>query len=512
MSPHPDLDRIFKAYDVRGVVPDELDEDVARRIGAAFAEWAGASRMAIGRDCRLSSPALAAALTEGATSRGVDVVDLGLASTDLLYFASGSLDVPGAMLTASHSPPRYNGLKFCLAGARPVGQDTGLADIRVLAERDAYASVSSVGRVEERNLLDAFADHVLSLSGASRFAPLTVVADTANGMGGLVVPAVFERLPVTLIHLFPELDGTFPNHPADPLDPENQRDLKREVVARTADAGLAFDGDADRVPRRRTGRGRERLGDHRARRQGHAGAVPGLDGRAQPDLLVGGARGDPRERWDTGSRTSGALVHQAGDGGDRRGLRRRALRPLLLPRQLPSRLGLIAAVVALEALSLAGRPLSEVLAPFRRYHASGEINSRVDDQTAKIEELAAAYRDGKLDRTDGLTVEFDDWWFNVRPSNTEPLLRLNVEARTAELLGNGPRRPSPSSEAKEVRREPGPRAARDPRLPERPRRGGVSGGRAGHRVRYVRLPVPVRDGIPVMLIDEAEKPTGKKRR
>ena len=152
--------------------------------------------------------------------------------------------------------------------------------------------------------------------------------------------------------------------------------------------------------------------------------------------------------------------------------------------------GLIAAVVALEALSLAGRPLSEVLAPFRRYHASGEINSRVDDQTAKIEELAAAYRDGKLDRTDGLTVEFDDWWFNVRPSNTEPLLRLNVEARTAELLGNGPRRPSPSSEAKEVRREPGPRAARDPRLPERPRRGGVSGGRAGHRVRYVRLPVP----------------------
>ena len=247
MGPHPDLGRIFKAYDVRGVVPDELNEDVARRIGAAFAHWAGAPRVALGRDCRLSSPSLAAALAEGITSRGVDVVDLGLAATDFLYFASGSLDVPGVMVTASHNPPRYNGLKFCLAGARPVGRDTGLAEIRALAERDAYPPAERTGSVERRDLLDAYTEHVLSFVDPASFRPLTVVVDTANGMGGLVVPRVFARLPVTLVHLYPELDGTFPNHPADPIDPENQRDLKREVLARGADIGLAFDGDADRV-------------------------------------------------------------------------------------------------------------------------------------------------------------------------------------------------------------------------------------------------------------------------
>ncbi|HEX5949598.1 MAG TPA: phosphomannomutase/phosphoglucomutase [Actinomycetota bacterium] len=435
VSPHPELDRIFKAYDVRGVVPDELDEDVARRIGAAFAEWAGAPRIAVGRDCRLSSPSLAGALTEGATSRGVDVVDLGLASTDLLYFASGSLDVPGAMLTASHNPPEYNGLKFCLAGARPVGQDTGLADIRALAERDTYAPASRVGGVEERGLLDAYADHVLSLVDVSRFAPLTVVADTANGMGGLVVPAVFERLPVTLVHLFPELDGTFPNHPADPLDPENQRDLKREVLARAADAGLAFDGDADRV---------FLVNEHA---EGVSGSeVTALVAKAMLERYPGStvvhnlicswavpevireAGGTP-VRTRVGHSFIKQVMAETGAifGGEHSG-------HYYFRDNYRADSGLIAAVVVLEALSIAARPLSEVLAPFRRYHASGELNSRVDDQSAKIEELAVAYRDGKLDRTDGLTVEFDDWWFNVRPSNTEPLLRLNVEARTAETL------------------------------------------------------------------------------
>ncbi len=435
VSPHPDLDRIFKAYDVRGVVPDELNEDVARRIGSAFAEWAAAPRIAIGRDCRLSSPALAAAFTEGATSRGVDVVDLGLASTDLLYFASGSLDVPGAMLTASHNPPEYNGLKFCLAGAKPVGQDTGLADIRALAERDTYPPAPRSGRVEERAILDAYADHVLSLVDASRFAPLTVVADTANGMGGLVVPAVFERLPVTLVHLFPELDGTFPNHPADPLDPENQRDLKREVLAHGADAGLAFDGDADRVF----------LVDERA--EGVSGSeVTALVAKAMLERYPGSTvvhnlicswavpevireSGGTPVRTRVGHSFIKQVMAETGAifGGEHSG-------HYYFRDNYRADSGLIAAVVVLEALSRAGRPLSEVLAPFHRYHASGEINSRVDDQAGKVEELAAAYRDGRPDRTDGLTVEFDDWWFNVRPSNTEPLVRLNVEARTAEML------------------------------------------------------------------------------
>ena len=241
-----DLDRIFKAYDVRGVVPDDLNEDLARRIGAAFAEFSGGPKVVIGRDCRLSSPDIAAALSAGITSRGVGVVDLGLASTDLLYFASGSLDLPAVMITASHNPKQYNGLKFCLSGARPVGVESGLLEIRAMTET-GLAPTGEPGLVEHRDLLPAYTEHVLTFLDASTMRPLTVAIDTANGMGGLVAPAVLERLPVTLHHLFPELDGTFPNHPADPIDPENQRDLRAAVLRHEADIGLAFDGDADRV-------------------------------------------------------------------------------------------------------------------------------------------------------------------------------------------------------------------------------------------------------------------------
>lgn len=435
VSPHRDLRRIFKAYDVRGVVPDDLDEDDARRIGAAFADWAGVEAIAVGYDCRVSSPSLAAAVREGIADRGIDVVDLGLASTDLLYFTSGSLDVGGVMLTASHNPPRWNGMKLCLPGARPVGQDTGLAEIRERAERDGVAPVPARGRIEERDLLDAYADHVLGFIDPANVRPLTVVADTANGMGGLVVPAVFERLPVTLVHLFPELDGTFPNHPADPIDPENQRDLKREVLARGADVGLAFDGDADRVF----------LVDERA--VGVSGSeVTALVARAilrrEPgakivhNLICSWAVPEVvREHGGTPIRTrvGHSFIKQvmaetgAAFGGEHSG-------HYYFRDNYRADSGLIAAVMVLEQLSLAEVPLSEVLAPFRRYHASGEINSVVEDRHAKIEEVAAAYAGGRADRTDGLTVEFDDWWFNVRPSNTEPLLRLNVEARTEELL------------------------------------------------------------------------------
>jgi phosphomannomutase len=431
---HPDLGSIFKAYDVRGVVPDELDEDDARRIGAAFAEWARVPAIAVGYDCRLSSPALAEAVREGIASRGTDVVDLGLASTDLLYFASGSLDVGGVMLTASHNPPRYNGLKFCLPGAKPVGEETGLAEIRVGAERDLGPS-EHTGATERRELLDAYADHVLSFVDASAMRPLSVVADTANGMGGLVVPAVFERLPVSLVHLFPDLDGTFPNHPADPIDPANQRDVKREVLARQADVGLAFDGDADRVF----------VIDERA--EGVSGStVTALVAAALLDREPGASvvfnlicswavREVIREHGGTPVRTrvghsfikqvmaeTGAIF-----GGEHSG-------HYYFRENYRADSGLIAAVVVLEQLSRADRPLSEVVAPFIRYAVSGEINRHVDDAKAKIEEISAAFADGRQDRLDGLTVEFDDWWFNVRPSNTEPLLRLNVEARTEALL------------------------------------------------------------------------------
>ena len=435
VSPHRDLGRIFKAYDVRGVVPDELDEDVARAIGAAFADWAGVSAIAVGRDCRLSSPSLSAALGEGIASRGTDVIDLGLASTDLLYFASGSLDVAGVMLTASHNPPAYNGMKFCLPGARPVGQDTGLAEIRVRAQSGVPSPAASKGIRRERDLLDAYADHVLTFVDVSALRPLTVVADTANGMGGLVVPAVFARLTVTLVHLFPELDGTFPNHPADPIDPENQRDLRREVLACAADVGLAFDGDADRVF----------LVDERA--EGVSGSeVTALVACAMLERHPGAPvvynlicswtvpevireHGGQPVRTRVGHSFIKQVMADTGAvfGGEHSG-------HYYFRDNYRADSGLIAAVVVLEQLSRADAPLSEVLAPFRRYRSSGEINSLVDDQAGKIEEIAVAYTAAHPDRTDGLTVEFEDWWFNVRPSNTEPLLRLNVEARTEELL------------------------------------------------------------------------------
>jgi phosphomannomutase len=430
-----DLSRIFKAYDVRGLVPDELDPTIARWIGAAFASWSGATEILIGRDSRLSSPELASAITEGATSRGVDVVDLGLASTDLLYFASGSLERPGVMITASHNPKDYNGLKFCLAGARPVGQDSGLGEIRALAEGGDDVLGRGNGTVARRDLLEAYVEHVLRFTDVEGMRPLTVAVDTANGMGGLVVPAVMSRLPVTLHHLFPELDGTFPNHPADPIDPENQRDLKAAVLEHGADVGMAFDGDADRVF----------LVDERA--EDVSGSVltalvaaamlerePGakvvhnlICSWTVPEVIR--EHGGIPIRTRVGHSFIKQVMAETGAifGGEHSG-------HYYFRDNYGADSGLIAAVIALGELSRSDRPLSELLRPFERYPASGEINTRVDDPHGTIERVAAALRDGRQDRLDGLTVEFDDWWCNVRPSNTEPLLRLNVEAKGEELL------------------------------------------------------------------------------
>jgi phosphomannomutase len=429
------LDRVFKAYDVRGVVPDELDAELARRIGAAFAAWTGLPRLVIGRDCRLSSPELAAAIADGATSQGMDVVDLGLASTDLLYFASGKLDLPGVMLTASHNPKQYNGIKFCLPGARPVGEDTGLREIRAIVEGPEPPPAEVRGSVQGRDMLGPYTEHVLGFVDPSAMRPLTVAADTANGMGGLVLPAVMARLPVTLHHLFPELDGTFPNHPADPLDPENQKDLKNAVLEYGADVGLAFDGDADRVF----------LVDEKAadvsgslltalvaramlRREPGAKVVHNLIcSWIVPETIR--AEGGVPIRTRVGHSFIKQVMAETGAifGGEHSG-------HYYFRENYRADSGLIAAVVALGELSSAGEPLSALLAPFRKYFDSGEINSKVDDQHGRIEEIAAALSDGRQDRLDGLTVEYDDWWCNVRPSNTEPLLRLNVEARSKELL------------------------------------------------------------------------------
>jgi phosphomannomutase len=436
-----DLGRIFKAYDVRGIVPDDLDEDAARRIGGAFADWARAPRIAVGYDCRLSSESLADAFRGGAVDRGTDVLDIGLASTDLLYFVSGALDVPGVMLTASHNPPQWNGLKFCREGAAPVGEETGLREIRALAERPPPPASVSKGTVDRERMLDAYVQHVLSFVDVSGMRPLTVVADTANGMGGLVVPAVFERLPFELVHLFPELDGTFPNHPADPINPENQRDLKRTVPERHADVGLAFDGDADRVF----------LVDEGAR-DVSGSLVTALVAEAMLEREPGASivynlicswtvpevireNGGVPVRTRVGHSFIKKVMADTGAvfGGEHSG-------HYYFRKNYSADSGLIAAVVVLEQLAYSGRRLSELLDPFRRYVGSGEINTKVEDQHGAMERVAAAFSDGRQDRTDGLTVEFDDWWFNLRPSNTEPLLRLNVEAKSDDLLKEGTER------------------------------------------------------------------------
>jgi phosphomannomutase len=430
-----DLSRIFKAYDVRGVVPDDLDIALVRDIGAAFAQITDGRAILIGRDCRLSSPDFAAALAEGITSQGSDAIDLGLASTDLLYFASGSQDLPGIMITASHNPKEYNGLKFCQPGARPVGEDTGLRDVRALVEAGIEPTPGPRGSIHQRDLLDAYVDHVLRFVDVDAMRRLTVVVDTANGMGGLVVPAVFARLPITAHYLFAELDGTFPNHPADPLNPENQRDLKAAVLEHSADVGLAFDGDADRVF----------LVDEHAedvsgslltalvaasmlRKEPGAKIVHNLIcSWIVPETIR--ANGGEPIRTRVGHSFIKQVMADTGAvfGGEHSG-------HYYFRENYRADSGLIAAVVALGDLSASGGSLSTLLAPYRKYWDSGEINSVVSDQQGKIEELAGILADGKQDRLDGLTVEFPDWWCNVRPSNTEPLLRLNIEARSKELL------------------------------------------------------------------------------
>jgi phosphomannomutase len=438
-----DLDLIFKAYDIRGTYPDQLDAEICRRVGAAFARFAGAPTILIARDMRPSGPELAGAFAEGASSQGVDVVDLGLASTDLMYYASGALDAPGAMFTASHNPAGYNGIKLCLTGAKPVGEDTGLAEIKQLATED-LAPAATTGGLTERDVLDAYAAHVRSFVDTSSLRPLKVVADTANGMGGYVAPKVFEGLPFEVEYLFQELDGTFPNHPADPIQVENLRSLQARVLETGADIGLAFDGDADRVF----------LVDEKAQpvsgslttallAKGILAKHPGetilhnlICSKSVPEVIR--ESGGTPVRTRVGHSFIKAVMADTGAvfGGEHSA-------HYYFRDNYRADSGLIASLIVLEQLSVSGQTLSELLAPLDRWAASGEINSRVDDTGAVIERIAERYESGQQDRLDGLTVDFGEWWFNLRPSNTEPLLRLNLEARTradcdartAEVLG-----------------------------------------------------------------------------
>ncbi|GII00907.1 phosphomannomutase/phosphoglucomutase [Planobispora takensis] len=429
-----DLAKIFKAYDVRGVVPGELDEETAEAVGAAFVEVTGADRLVTAHDMRTSSGPLAAAFARGATARGADVVHAGLGSTDLLYYASGSLGLPGVMFTASHNPARYNGMKMCRAGAVPVGGDTGLTEIRdrAAAILAAGGPGEGTGGVTERNLLRGYADHLRTLVDLSGIRPLKVVVDAGNGMGGYTVPAVFEGLPIETVPLYFELDGTFPNHEANPIEPENLRDLQKAVIDTGADIGLAFDGDADRcwvVDERGESVSPSTITALVASRElvKHPGSViihNLITSRGVPEIVA--ERGGTPVRTRVGHSFIKAEMAATGAvfGGEHSA--HYYFRDFWFADS-----GMLAAMHVLAALGEQDLPLSDILADYARYTASGEINSTVADQaaaTARVREVFAAREGVTFDELDGLTVSGPGWWFNLRPSNTEPLLRLNAEA------------------------------------------------------------------------------------
>ena len=426
-----DTDAIFKAYDVRGTYPDQLDEVVARAVGAAFARFAQSPRLVIGRDMRESGVSLSAAFSDGARGEGVEVVDLGLVSTDLLYFASGFLESPGAMFTASHNPARYNGIKLCLAGARPVGVESGLLDIAADAER--LLGVQAPPRADriERDLWPDWISHVHSFIDVTALRPLRIVADAANGMGGLVAPRVFAGLPVELEVLYPDLDGTFPNHPADPLNPANLVDLQRRVLETGADIGLAFDGDADRVfvvdERAEPVSGSTTTAMVAAtlldRNPGATVLYNLICSKSVPEVIA--EHGGVGVRTRVGHSYIKQVMAETGAvfGGEHSG-------HYYYRDNYRADSGVITALIVLELLSRSSEPLSALQAPFRRYASSGERNTEVADPAATVRAVARRLvAEGvAVDELDGLSADYGSWWFNLRPSNTEPLLRLNVEA------------------------------------------------------------------------------------
>ncbi|QBI52732.1 phosphomannomutase/phosphoglucomutase [Streptomonospora litoralis] len=432
-----DLGDIFKAYDVRGIFPDTLDAATARAVGAAFARTVGGSGAVVAYDMRPSSPELATAFAEGVTGQGMDVVMAGLGSTDMLYFASGHLELPGAMFTASHNPAQYNGIKMCRSGAAPIGSDSGLEDIRRLAERGVPETDGARGSITERDLLTEYAEYLRSLVDLSGSRPLRVAVDAGNGMGGYTVPAVLggERLgelPLTVDPLYFELDGTFPNHPANPLDYANLVDLQARVRETGADIGLAFDGDADRcfvVDERGEPVPPSAITalvavQELAKDPGAAIIHNLITSTAVPEIVR--EHGGEPVRTRVGHSFIKATMAETGAifGGEHSA-------HYYFRDFWRADTGMLAAMHVLRVLGADTRPLSEITAEYTRYAASGEINSEVEDQEGRTAAVELAFSDqaAKVDHLDGLTViTADGSWFNLRASNTEPLLRLNVEA------------------------------------------------------------------------------------
>lgn len=434
----PNLEAIVKAYDIRGTVPDQLDETAAYALGVAFAKFSNAKLIVVAHDMRPSGPDLADAFQRGLTEQGVNVINLGLASTDMLYFASGKLDAPGAMFTASHNPAQYNGIKCCLSGARSIGIDNGLREMKAIAQGvldgKGLAVAASTGEVTRKNMLAEFVDHVVGFIDTKSLRKLRIVADTANGMGGLVAPAVFDRLgEFDLEVMYGELDGTFPNHPADPIQPANQRDLQARVISGKFDVGLAFDGDADRVF----------LVDENGKSVSGSTTTALLASvflrtnpkstilynlicsRVVPETIT--SLGGTPIRTKNGHSYMKQVMAQTGAvfAGEHSG-------HYYFADNYRADSGLIATMVVLGEMCRTGKTLSELRAPFEKYSSSGEINTQVVDISDVIDRVAKKFSAYPQDHLDGLTVDCGSWWFNVRASNTEPLLRLNLEAATRE--------------------------------------------------------------------------------
>jgi phosphomannomutase len=435
---------IFKAYDIRGLVDDELSPDFAFAVGLAFARFLELERepstVIIGEDMRPSSPELAEAFSAGVTSNGTDVIRIGLASTDMLYFAAGSKNLPGAMFTASHNPAAYNGIKLCLSGARPIGKETGLQTIEKFVRNGMPLAMRPVGNETNEDLLQAYADHLHKLVSFKGNRPLKIVIDAGNGMAGLTAPAIFERLGAEIIPLYFELDGNFPNHEANPIDPANLRDLQKSVLENSADIGLAFDGDADRcflVDEKGETVDPSLLTSLIASRElaKHPGAtiIHSLISSRTVVEVINELGGIP-VRSRVGHSYIKALMAETGAifGGEHSG-------HFYFKDFWRADSGALAALHALAALGESQQTISQLLAPFKRYVASGEVNSRVANADAvikSIKEKYAALPEFKIDELDGLTASTSTWWFNVRASNTEPLLRLNVEADTAANMAS----------------------------------------------------------------------------
>ena len=429
---------IFSAYDIRGIYGETLTNDIAYRIGRAAAEYLNVPEIAIGRDMRLSSPELAAALMTGITDQGVNAIDLGMTTTDELYFAVGKFNYPaGVMVTASHNPGPYNGIKFCRAQAAPISLETGLAEIRDIVSRGSFPQATSKGRVIVRDVTDDFVQHALSFIDVSKIKPLKIAIDAGNGMAGMIMPRVFTHLPCELIPLYFELDGNFPNHPASPIEPENMADLQKTVRETGADMGAAFDGDADRMfPVDEHGDIVDGSRVAEAVSNSLLHKFPGLTilynlivSKSVPELIT--RLGGKAIRTRVGHSYIKAEMRKTNAifGAEHSG-------HFYFRDNWFADSGLIAFLIMLELVSVENKPLSEILAPLDKGVRSGEINSVVTDVQGKLKALEEHF--GKnaqsVDHLDGITIDYGDWWFNVRPSNTEPLLRLNIEANNRELM------------------------------------------------------------------------------